>query len=99
MGSGTMFCARNAGVDLSEPHISTKWVTLCYFRFWPLGTYRVQVVSSSGVGIPLVGGVLTDQYRILDQLPWTANAGHIIRSLIVGWGLVAVILWNVLRNA
>jgi hypothetical protein len=58
MGTGTMTCARNAGVDRSEPHIATKWVTLMFFRLWPLGTYRMQLIESTGVGLPFIGGLL-----------------------------------------
>jgi hypothetical protein len=88
MGTGTMICARNAGVDESKPHIATEWVTLMFFRLWPLGTYRLQLVGSSGVGLPFVGGLLSAKYSVLDKLPWTSNKGHIIKSLIVGWGVL-----------
>ena len=36
MGRGTMICAKNAGIDPSKPHIATKWVTLMFFRLWPI---------------------------------------------------------------
>jgi hypothetical protein len=84
---------RNGNVDVTKPYIATKWTTIFYFRFWPLGTYRAQVVDVSAHGVPFVAAVLKHQYRILEQLPWTSNKGHIIRSLIVSWGLVALILW------
>lgn len=91
-----MICARNAGVDPNEPHIATKWVTLLYFRLWPLGTYRLQETDFSGVGIPFVGGQLTSKYAVLETLPWTSNKGHIIRSLIVGWGMIGFVVWAVI---
>jgi hypothetical protein len=83
MGTGTMICARNAGVDQSKPHIATKWVTLLYFRLWPLGTYKLQKIESSGVGLPFIGFLSSSKYAFLGELPWTTNKGHIIRSLIV----------------
>jgi hypothetical protein len=94
---GTMICARNAAVDQSKPHIATEWVTLMFFRLWPLGTYRLQLIESSGVGLPLIGGVLSSQYAILDKLPWTSNKTHIIRSLIVGWAFFGILASSALR--
>jgi hypothetical protein len=91
MGTGTMICARNAGVDEREPHVATKWITLFFFRLWSLGTYRLQVIDSSGVGLPFIGGKLSSKYAVLAKLPWTRNKGHIIRSLIVGWGFFGAI--------
>lgn len=95
-GWGTMICARNAGVDTSAAHVATKWITALYFRLWPLATYRMQVVERSGVGVPFVGGVLTDKFVILEKLPWTSNAAHIIRSLLFTWGIVAFGIWTTL---
>ena len=92
MGTGTMICARNAGVDVGKPHIATKWVTLVYVRLWPLGTYRLQETDFSGVGFPFIGGLLTSKYAVLETLPWTSNKGHIIRSLTVGWGMIGFVL-------
>jgi hypothetical protein len=86
MGTGTMICAKNAGVDQSNPHIATKWVTFVYLRLWPLGTYRLLLVESSAVGLPFIGGQLSSKYAVLDRLPWTSNKRHIIRSLMVAWG-------------
>ena len=77
MGTGTMICARNAGVDEREPHVATKWITLFFFRLWSLGTYRLQVIDSSGVGLPFIGGKLSSKYAVLAKLPWTRNKGHI----------------------
>ena len=50
MGFGTRFCARNAGVDFSYLYIATKWMTILYFRFWPLGTlsYNGSVQAARG---------------------------------------------------
>jgi hypothetical protein len=36
VGTGTMICAKNAGIDLNKPHIATKWVTLMFFRLCPI---------------------------------------------------------------
>jgi hypothetical protein len=55
MGTGTMICARNAGVDQSEPHVANERVTLVFLRLWPLGTYRVQLIQTSAVGVPFIG--------------------------------------------
>lgn len=85
MGFGTRFCARNAGVDFSYPYIATKWVTVLYFRFWSLGTFVLQQTSSSGEGLPAPSDI-----AVLKRLRWTDNRGHIIRSLIVSWGAVAL---------
>lgn len=98
MGTGTMICARNAGVDQTKPHIATKWVTLTYFRLWPLATYRLQLIEASGVGLPFVGGQLSSKYAVLEKLPWTSNKGHIIRSLIVGWGFWAILAFTFLNE-
>jgi hypothetical protein len=98
MGTGTMICAKNAGVDASKPHMATKWVTLIYFRLWPIGTYNVQLIEGSGVGLPLIGGLLSSKYAVLDKLPWTSNKGHIVRSLIVGWGFCAIVAFAYLRG-
>ena len=92
-GTGTMICARNAAIDESQPHVATKWVTLLYFRLWPLATYRLQMVGSSLSGVPLVFAVMGSNYQILEQLPWTENKKHIITSLLVGWAVVASPLW------
>jgi hypothetical protein len=97
MGTGTMICARNSGVDRNEPHIATKWVTLFYFRLWPLGTSRLQLRDFSGVGFPGFG-YLTSQFVVLETLPWTSNKGHIIRSLIVGWGMIGCMVWALLHG-
>ncbi len=98
MGTGTMICARNAGVDPNEPHIATKWVTIVYFRLWPLGTYKLQQTDFSGVGFPFIGGQLTSKYAVLETLPWTSNKGHIIRSLIVGWGMIGFVVWALIHG-
>ena len=90
MGFGTRFCARTAGVDFSYPYIATKWVTVLYFRLWPLGTFVLQQVGSSGEDLPFVGGYVPSHIEVLKGLQWTANRGHIIRSLIVSWGVVAL---------
>jgi hypothetical protein len=98
MGTGTMICARNAGVDQSQPHIVTKWITLVFLRLWPLETYRAELTEFSGVGVPLVAGLLTSKFSALEKLPWTSNKGHIIRSLIVGWGFVGFVIWACFQN-
>ena len=95
MGTGTMYCARNAGVNPNEPHIATKWMTLCYLRLWPLGIFRLQRTGFSGAGFPGIG-LLTSQYAVLETLPWTSNKGHIFRSLIVGWGIIGSMVWSLL---
>jgi len=92
MGTGTMLCARNNRVDETKPHIVTKWITITYFRFWPLATFNVQAVDTAGLGIPGVGGQLKTRYRVLDVLSWRDNKLHILRSLIVGWGVVVALL-------
>ncbi len=92
MGTGTMICARNAGVDETQPHIATKWVTVFYFRLWPLGTYRLQLTDFSAVGFPFIGGQLTSKYAVLETLPWMSNKGHIVRSLVVGWGMTVYVV-------
>jgi len=93
-----MICARNAGVDVSQPHIATKWVTLVFFRLWPLETYRLQLTEFSDTGVPLVGGLLSSKFRILEKLPWKSNKGHIFRSLVVGWGFFALVVFACLHK-
>jgi hypothetical protein len=98
VGTGTMICARNGGVDQSQPHIVTKWVTLLFFRLWPLETYRAQLAEFSVTGVPMVVGLLTSKSRILERLPWTSNKGHIIRSLIVTWGVIGFVIFSIVRE-
>jgi hypothetical protein len=98
MGTGTQLCARNAGVDFSRPHVATKWLTIFYLRFWPLGTFLVQNLGTTGVGVPLVGGLLSTRIQVLKELAWTANKGHIIRSLVFSWGFVALVLYGVMAS-
>ena len=93
-----MICAKNAGIDASKPHIATKWVTLMFFRLWPMGTYKVQLTGGSAVGVPFIGGLFTSKYAILGQLPWTSNWGHIVRSLIVGWGFLVLVAYAYLHG-
>ena len=90
MGFGTRFCARNAGVDFSYLYIATKWMTILYFRFWPLGTFVLQRFGSSGEGLPPVGGYVPSHIAVLKRLRWKDNRGHLIRSLIASWGFVAL---------
>ena len=90
MGFGTRFCARNASVDFSYPYIATKWVTILYFRFWPLGTFVLQQFGLNAEALPSVGSYVPSHIKVLKRLQWTDNRAHIIRSLIVSWGVVAL---------
>jgi hypothetical protein len=93
MGSGTMICARNGRVDITEPHIATEWVTFMFFRLWPLGTYRMQLVEYYGAA-----GFLVSNYAVLDNLPWKSNKVHIIRSLIVTLLVLGMLLFAFLNG-
>ena len=98
MGFGTRFCARNAGANFSYPYIATKWITILYFRFWHLGTFVLQRFGSSGEALPAVGGYVPSHIAVLKRLRWNDNRGHVIRSLTVSWGVVALAIGLVIAS-
>lgn len=98
MGFGTRFCARNAGVNFSYPYIATKWMTILYLRLWPLGTFVLQRFGSSGEALPAVGSYVQSHIAVLKRLRWKDNRGHVIRSLTVSWGVVALAIGLVIAS-